>query len=170
MLNKIKRASKYILYAIFTNIIFGLIYYFLFSWLVGYSLLYAYLGCLALIIIGLILDYHLKNSLVSKKTVETLNKLDEKDKKSNYRLLQLVMDSFVSFKTILFVFYIFVLVASQVITIDPTLASVKFNNFIAANSYGLVLVIAFYMIVEQFPKDRQEMKEKSEILRKTFLE
>ena len=163
MLKKIKSAKKYLLYAFFTNIIFGLIYYFVFSWLVQYSLLYAYVGCLVLIFTGLYLDKYLLKGIVSRKTVAQIKSLTDKDKEKNYRLIQRILDSFVSFKTILFVFYFFITVASQVLNIAPTLVGEDINNFVTANSYGIVLLLALDMIIEQFSKDRADMKEEAEL-------
>ena len=170
MSNKFKQIIESIIYVIFTNIVFGLIYFFVFSWLVEYSLLFAYFGCLGLIVIGLVLDNIMKKGLASEKTITTIKGLSEKDKIANYRMLKFITDSFVSFKTVLFVFYIFVLIASQVISFNPSLAGEKFSNFVTANSYGLVLVIAFYMIVDQIPKDKLEMKEKAAIIEKAINE
>jgi len=166
--NKIKRAGRHIAYVIFSNIIFGLIYYFVFSWLVGHSLLYAYLGCLVLIVFGLALDKVAVKSLTSKSTVMELKKLPKKNREKNYRLLQLIIDSFVSFKTILFVFYIFILIASQIISIDPTLLGENITDFIIANSYGIVLLMAVDRIIGQFSQDRKDMKKNSEILRESL--
>ena len=160
MLNKLNHAKKYLIYAIFTNILFGLIYYFVFSWLIRYSLLHAYLGCLTLIFVGLWLDKYLLKTLTSQKTIMEIKNLNAKDKAKNYRYIQLLLDSFVSFKTILFVFYFFILVASQVLTIDPSLANDNISNFINANSYGIVLLLALDQIIVQFSKDREESREK----------
>lgn len=169
MLNKAKQISKYLLYALGTNVIFGVIYYLVFTWLVGYSLLYAYLGSLALIIIGLALDNTLKY-LTSEKAIIEIKRLPEKDREKNYLLIQWIMDSFVSFKTVLFVFYFFILVVSQIINIAPTLLGEDISNFILANSYGIVLLIAFDRIIAQFSKDRKETKKKLECFREAFNE
>lgn len=170
MLNKIKQICKYLLFVLLSNVIFGLIYYFVFTWLVGYSLLYAYLGSLTLIIIGLGLDYYVQKWLLSEKVVTEIKKLKKEDWEKNYRLIKWQMDNFVSFKTILFVFYFFILVVSQVINIDPTLIGKELSNFILANSYGIVLIIAFDRIISQFSKDRKEMIKSSENFKKSWNE
>ena len=64
MSEKIKKIVKYVLYALTSNVIYGLLLFFVFTRLAGYSLLYAYLGNLALIIIGLIFI------LIVSKTIE----------------------------------------------------------------------------------------------------
>ena len=170
MLKKMKHARKYLLYVILTNIIFGLIYYLVFSWLVKHSLQHAYLGCLVLIFMGLYLDNYLLKSLTSKKTVMEIQHMKAEDKEKNYRLIQRILDSFVSFKTILFVFYFFILVASQILNIKPTLVNEDMKNFITANSYGIVLLLAWDRIIGQFSRDRKDMKEKAELLGKSMQE
>lgn len=170
MRDKVKKTSKYILYALYTNLIFGLIYYFAFTWLVKYSLLYAYLGSVALIIIGLILDKYVRKMILSEKIAIQIKDLKDEDREKSYRIIQWLMDSFVSFKTILFVFYFFILVVSQIINIAPTLVNESFGKFIHANSYGIVLIIAFDRIAAQFAKDRKRMKKASEELDKALYE
>jgi len=170
MLRKIKHAKNYLLYAVFSNIIFGFIYYLVFSQLVKHSLLAAYLGCLALIFIGLYLDKFLLRDILSAKTIAQIKHLTVTDQKKNYHLIQTILNSFVSFKTILFVFYFLILVASQVLNIAPSLANETISNFITANSYGMVLLLAFDRIVGQFSKDRKMTKEKSELFKATMNE
>ena len=170
LLSKLKQASRHLLYVLFSNIIFGLIYYLVFSWLVGYSLLCAYLGCLALILLGLVLDKFAKKSLASKSTVMELKKMPEEHREKNYRLIQWFIDSFVSFKTILFVFYLFILVVSQIIDINPALIGEGLSSFVIANSYGIVLLMALDRIGGQFSRDREGMRETSEILKKSLNE
>ena len=165
MLNKIKPVKNYLLYAVFSNIIFGFIYYLVFSQLVKISLLVAYLGCLALIFTGLYLDKLLMRDIISGKTIDQIKHLNATDQVKNYRLIQTILNSFVSFKTILFVFYFFILVASQVLNIAPSLANENISNFITANSYGMVLLLAFDRIIGQFAKDREMTKEKSELFK-----
>jgi hypothetical protein len=163
MLSTIKRAKNHLLYVIFSNIIFGFIYYLVFSQLVKHSLLAAYLGCLALIFIGLYLDKLILREIISEKTIVQIKNLSATDQEKNHRLIQTLLNSFVSFKTILFVFYFFILIASQVINIAPSLANENISRFITANSYGMVLLLAFDRIVGQFSKDREMIVEKSEL-------
>ena len=170
MVHKLKQARKHILYAITSNVIFGSIYYFTFSWLAGYSLLYAYFGSLALIFLGLELDKYLKRTLVSSKTILEIKSLPKEDQEKNYRLLEWMIESFVSFKTILFVFYFFVVVVSQIVMIAPTLVSESLNNFLTANSYGIVLLMAIDIIRAQFSQDREEMKGMVAVLRRAWEE
>ena len=166
MLDKIKKIRKYILYIIFTNTLFGIIYFLVFNSLVKYSLLWAYLGCLGLIVFGLVID----KSLIKFLAVEGLNKLSEKELKQNKKTILWLTESFVSFKTVLFVFYFFILIISQIINIVPSLVGEAFSKFILANSSGIVLIIAFDRIINQFSKDRKDMFEKHEEFKRYFQE
>ena len=94
----------------------------------------------------------------------------EKDAEKNYRLIQWIMDSFVSFKTILYLFYVVILIVSQVISINPTLVGENISNFIMANNYSILFLIAFDMLLSQFTKDKERMKEISENLKKSLAE
>lgn len=168
MFEKLKRASKYLIYSVYTNIIFGLIYYFLFTWLVEYSLLYAYLGSIGLILIGLLLDHFFQKSFISKEGMAKNKQLSPKEKKIYNSIMSWILDSFVSFKTILFIFYFFILIVSQIINIEPSLAGAQFSKFISANSYGIVLIIAFDRIVAQFSRDRKRVEREAETFRETM--
>ena len=164
MLDFIKRNGKYFVYALFTNIIFGAIYYLVFWWLVRYSLLFAYLGCLVLIFIGLWLDKQTLKYIMSDKMVTELKKMAEADQKKNLNLIKWILDSYVSFKTILFIFYFVIIIVSQVINIAPDFVGKDVSNFVMANSYGIVLLLAWDRIRGQFAKDRGEMKGKATLL------
>jgi hypothetical protein len=170
VLSKVRQTSKYLLYALYTNVVFGTIYYLVFMWLVDYSLLYAYLGSLALIIMGLELDRYAERALTPARIMMELKKLKGKDRRLNYRVFQWFLDSFISFKTVLFVFYFLILGASQISNIDPTLVGKDLSAFILANNYGIVLLIAVDRIVGQFSRDRKGMEERSKGLKKALKE
>lgn len=168
MTNRIRQVGRHALYVIVSNTVFGLVYYVTFTWLIGYSLLYAYAGSLALIVLGIQLDRPVRKAVRPEAVMADLSKLKEKDREKNYRLVQWFIASFVSFKTVLFVFYFLILVVSQVINIAPDLAGAKLSNFVLANNYGIVLLIAFDRIAGQFAKDRKEMAEVSAALQKSW--
>ena len=170
MLKKIKQARKYVLYALVSNVLFGILYYCVFSWLSGFSLLYAYIGSLVLIFAGLWVDKYMMATISSQKLLAEIRRLNAADQVKNIRLLRWLVDSFVSFKTILFTFYLFVLIISQIVILDPFLVSAKLNDFLTANSYGIVLLIAIDMIIMQFGQDRREMESKSKALEERFKE
>ena len=125
---------------------------------------------LSLIFIGLYLDKFTLKNVISRKTIAQIKNLNATDREKNYRLVQTFLNSFVSFKTILFVFYFLILIASQIINIAPSLANENLSNFITANSYGMVLLLAFDRIVGQFSKDRAMVREKSKLLKESMNE
>jgi hypothetical protein len=165
---KIKQIGKHLLFIFYSNAIYGLILYFAFTWLAGYSLLFAYLGNLALIVLGLAWDEFNQKWLQSKKAVLLLKK--EKDIEKNYRFVQQLMDSFVSIKTALYLFYIIILIFSQILDFYPALAGGNLGNFILANNYSILFLVAFDMLIGQFSKDRERMKKISAYLKKSLTE
>jgi len=104
----------------------------------------------------------------SKKLVAMLTK--EKDIEKNYRLIRLQLDSFVSFKTVLYIFYIFILVFSQILDFYPELIGGNIGNFVNANSYSILLLIAFDQVIGQFSKDRERTAKISSKLEKELFE
>jgi len=160
MKNKIIKLCRHLLYIICTNFIYGVILYNVCTWLAGFSLMHAFLGNLALILMGLALDeqnYKMFQSDYLYLQIAQIEK--EKDRERNYRIIQWMMDSFVSFKTVLYVFYVFILIVSQVIDFNPALVGEDLGNFIIANRYSILLLIAFDMIIGQFSKDKERMEE-----------
>ena len=166
--NTVKRIIKYVLYTIFTNAVYGLILYNLCTWLAGYSLLYAYLGNFTLIILGLTLDELYLKMFQSKWLVKQIKK--EKDNAKNFNVLQFVFDSFISFKTILYVFYILIMIFSEIIDLKLVPMNKDLENFIFANRYSILLLIALDQLIGQFSKDRERIKGISEKFKKHWTE
>jgi hydroxyethylthiazole kinase-like uncharacterized protein yjeF len=164
--NKIAQICKHSLYIVLSNIIYGLVLYFVFTWLSGFSLLGAYMGNLALIILGLGIDEYSQRMLLADDLAKQLK--SEKNVEQSYRTIQRLMDSFVSFKTVLYLFYIVILVFSQVIQAYPTLVSGTLSEFILANSYSILFLIALDMLIRQFTDDRVRMKAASDRLRQSL--
>ena len=174
MARKFKRIIKYAGYIILSNTIYGTIVFFSFTLLVGYSLLLAYFVNLMLIILGLLIDEHTLKMYKSEKLISQLKELkqakDEKNFNINFRLIEWVTDSFVSFKTTLYLFYVFMLLFTQVINSYPDLVSEKLGNFIHANEYTILILVAVDMLINQFTKDRKKIKKISEEFKKSFKE
>jgi len=168
MPNMIKRVSSYICYLLLSNVIYGLFVYHVFTWLSGYSLRYAYFGNVLLIILGLVWDECSQRYLQSKKLAAQLNK--EKDRELNQRVVSWIMESFISFKTALYLFYVFILIISQLIKFDLSLLEENVTTFVSANDYSILLLIALDTMSTQFSNDRQRMKTIAENLEKTFAE
>ena len=168
MRSKIRQISRYAIYILWSNAIYGLIVYSVFTWLSPYSLLLAYGGNLALIFLGLALDEYSLKMLQSKKLVVQVK--EEKDSEKNYRLVQQIMDSFVSFKTALYLFYLFILIFSQIINLYPAFANENIRNFIKANDYSVLFLLALDTLTARFTRDRERMKIISETFKKSMSE
>ncbi len=166
MLNKIIQISKFILYDLIFLVLYGIILYFVFTWLAGYSLLYAYLGNIALILLVLVVDEYMIKLFQSKDIAIRLMK--EENKEKTYNSIQGLLDSLISFKTELYLFYVFILIFSQIIDFSPTLVNENISSFILANSYSILLLIAFDRIIQNFSNDRKRMKKISENLKKSL--
>jgi len=156
MMNKTKRRVGSILLSLLFYAIYGTILYFFTTWLAGYSLLFAYLGNLALIVLVLVADELTIKSVQSEKFLIKMER--EKDPEKYYQSVQLGLNNNVSFKTDLYVFYIFILIASQVVEFYPTLVGEGLVTFLLTNSYSILLLIAFDMLIGQFTKDRERTK------------
>ncbi|MCL2678642.1 MAG: hypothetical protein FWE85_06285 [Clostridiales bacterium] len=170
--NKGKKIIKRVLYAVLSNVLYGFLVYCLYIWLVGYSPLYVYLGNLALIIVFLLWDEGFLRSFRSKKLVAQLKKelKNERAKEKYYRYVQFLFDGFVSFKTMLYLFYIFILVFSQIIDFYPALINEGLANFIFANRYSILLLIALDQLIGQFSQDRARIREISAEFEKNWTE
>ena len=165
MSGRIRKSLNVLLYAVLSNGIFGAIIFFTYTWLARYSVLYAYLGNLLLIIIGLIMDEHMIKSFQSKKLAMQINQIKKaKDRESNYRLIKGILNSFVSFKTVLYTLYILILILAQVIDSYPTLFSEDMRSFILANNYSILIIVAFDLALGEFLRDRKKSKDTLRVL------
>ena len=168
MKNRIARFAKHLVYAIISNILYGLAVYYIYVSLIGKSLLYVYLVNLALIILFLAIDKGALKMWESKKIIMALKK--EKDMERSYRYIQLYFDAFVSFKTVLYLFYIIILIAAQIIDFYPTAINENLKNFIFANNYSIILLLAADELVGQFTKDRERIRKISTKIKKELNE
>ena len=151
MLNKISLIAKYAGVAILGAVTYGYVAYaFIYLQLAGGSMLYAYLWNMAFIIAMLILDKIIHSKMQSRDFLIT--------KKSRLFWLWMHVENFVSFKSTIYLFYIFILVISRVSTINPKLISADFRNFVLSIEYGLVLVVAFDKLTEHIFKDIKRVK------------
>ena len=65
----------------------------------------------------------------------------------------------VCFKTALYIFFVFVLIFSAILSLDPSIqVSDSFRNYLASMEYGFVLLIAVDALISQFSKDEQRVK------------
>jgi len=68
---------------------------------------------------------------------------------------------FVSFKASLYLFYLFALIASRLMLLLDTgelEAAYSFSNYLLSIEYGLILLVAADKFIDQFAKDKNQMK------------
>jgi len=100
---------------------------------------------MVMIILSLTLDSIIHGVLQSKDFVLT---------KKNYRFARFMyMDSYVSFRTTVYLFYIIILVVSQVLSFIPTPVNEDIEKFTTTIEYGIILVIAFDALIASVFKD-----------------
>ena len=166
MSNIIKRIGKYLAYAISTNIIYGLILYFLVTWLARHSLLYAYVGNLVMVALGLVMDICILRYFSSQKIVAEIKK--EKNAEQNYRVVRWYIDNYVSFKAMLYLFYTFLLIASQIINFSNIAAGENLENFMRTTDYSVLIIMAYDGFCERFSRGRIKAETALETLRKNW--
>lgn len=166
MSNKMKRIGRYIAYVVLTNAIYGFILYFLIIWLARHSLLYAYIGNLVMVALGLAGDVFILKYFSSQKTVAEIKK--EKNAEQNYRILSWYIDNYISFKAILYLFYAVLLIASQIINLGNIAVGENLNNFLRTTDYSILIVIAFDEFIERFLQGRRNSEVALEKLRKNW--
>lgn len=148
MSNKVEKIVRYVVYAVLTNIVYGFTLYFLVTWLARYSLLYAYLGNLAMVALGLAGDLFLLKGLTSQKYVEQLK--TEATGEKEYQAMQWLLQNYVSFKAMLYLFYALLLFVSQVINFSDVAVSEDLGNFMRTTDYSILIIIAFDEFGERF--------------------
>lgn len=166
MLSKMKRIGKYVAYGISSNVLYGLILYSLVTWLARHSLLYAYVGNLAMVALGLAGDIVILKSLTSQKYVTLLKK--EKNGEKEYQAFQWLFDNYVSFKAMLYLFYAILLIASQIINFSNIALGEDLTNFMRTTDYSILIIIAFEEFVERFSQGRRNAEIALERLRKNW--
>ena len=147
------RINKYFIYDIIGMAVYGLILYFGYIWLSGISPVYGYIWNCVLIIIALSFDGFTNKMLHSNETILLFRE------KYNYeKIFRMIVGGFISFKTLLYLFYMFILITSPIIDIKPTLLDKNIINFIQANNYSILFLIAFDTFIGQLSKDREKSK------------
>ena len=156
MLHKIKKLGKYLITTCLANVVLGLVLYYGFTFLGRFSQLYAYLWNFAVIVIVLVSDELTIKSLESEKLFAKIRR--EKNPGKVVKSLEHSLNSLGSFKGDLYLFYIFILVFSQIIELAPDFVGESLGHFISANSYSILLLIAFDTLIKQYTEDRERMK------------
>lgn len=168
MLKKIIQRSKYIWSDVLFFVVYGVVLYFVFTWLAGYSLLYAYFGNLALIIMVLVLEEYSLKSVESKRIFKKLS--EQKDWEEAYHYVKKIIDNSTSYKTGLYLFYVLLLIFAQVIDFNPALVGEDIRNFILSNNYSILLLIAIDMLIQQTSREKKRLKKISAELEKYYAE
>ena len=168
MFNKITQIGKYLFFTLLSLVSYGIIFYFVFMWLARYSPLYAYFGNLVLIIIVLATDEYGLKFMTSEKFISEIKKKKDSEKRMDY--LQKILDNSVSFKTDLYLFYVIILISSQIIEFYPGLVSDNLYDFILANNNSILILFAFDAFISQFSESRETMKKVSEKFEKCWIE
>jgi len=144
----------YTLYAVIMAASYGLLTYFgIFARGVEGFALRTYIWNLALITIVLLID---------RLYLLRLKKSAEKRKSANRKTKVL---HFVSFKASLYLFYMFALTASRLmllLDVGEMEAAYSFRNYLLSIEYGLILLVAADKFLDQFIKDKKQMRELAE--------
>ena len=148
-MQKATQLLKYASFFLVSTSIYGLAMFFAYIWLARYSVLLAYLGNLVLIIIALVWDE--ANLKVLDSLTESKEALLEMKKS---RSIWWVLDSFISFKAALYLYYVLIMLFSRVLQSYPTLVHENLVSFINANEYSILLLIAVDLFAGQFVADR----------------
>ena len=141
----------YGLYAIIMAVVYGLFTYFGFLERSAYSFALRNLLLIALVL------------LIDKIYLATIKKNAEKRKAANRKSKVL---HFISFKASLYLFYIFTLTFSRLmLLLDFTVlgweveAVYNFGEYLRSMEYGLIVLVAADKFIDQFIKDKKQMKE-----------
>ena len=141
----------YFLYAIVTAVMYGMFSFFIvYQRLAVESVMYAYLWHIGFIIIFLILDKVANSILLSQEMVIT---------ERNYFFVWLTHQlSFISFKTVLYLFYTFILIVSRITLINPGMITPVLHGFVLSVEYCLILVVTFDKFIEHLAKDDDRIR------------
>jgi hypothetical protein len=130
--------------------------YFVFTWLAGYSLLYGYFGSLTFMAIMIVIEEYSTRTMESETWFKKVS--EQKDREKLLRSFSKGIEYNISTKTILYLFYVFVLIFSQIIENNPALAGEDLRIFILSNNHSILVLIAIDMLIGQVSKDRERMK------------
>jgi len=131
--------------AIIVTVAFGFVTYRLTTAIAGNSVALSYLLNIGYIFMLLVIDTILYKKMESKELVIT---------KENYKKYRYAyIDSYVSSKTTVYLFYIFVLIAGQLHYFNPVLLSGEFGDYLESIKYCLVIVMALDKLIEHILKD-----------------
>ena len=145
MRSKLIRIAGYGAGALITTVSFGFVTYRLTTVIAGNSVALSYLLNIGYIFMLLIIDAILYKKMESKDLAIT------KDNYKRYRYAYI--DSYVSSKTTVYLFYIFVLIAGQLHYFNPALLSGEFGDYLESIKYCLIIVMALDKLIDHILKD-----------------
>ena len=152
-----KPAVSYLLYTLYAVIMaasYGLLTYFgIFARGAEGFALRTYIWNLVLITLVLLID-----RLYLAKLKNNAEKRKAENRKS--KVLH-----FVSFKASLYLFYLFALTVSRLmllLDVGEIEAAYSFRNYLLSIEYGLILLVAADKFIDQFIKDKKQMRELAE--------
>ena len=151
MQNKTVQICLYILHSLLFAGIYGVFgFYVIYRGLAGGVMLNAYFWNIAFIVGFLVLDKVVNDILLDKEYIIT---------KENYLITMVVHSlSLISFRTILYLFYTFILIASRVSILEPELLNDEFRSFVFSIEYCLILLVAFDKFIEQLLRDDRRIR------------
>ena len=153
MRHRKKPINKYFLYDILGIAAYGSVLYFGFIWLAGLSVLYAYLWNFALIILAVAFESFAERFLQSDNVIAMYKK-----KHGTKKAHLMMAGGWLSFKTLIYSFYLIILIASRLIDFNPALVSENLADFVLSNNYSILFLLAFDTLIGQFSKDRARTK------------
>jgi hypothetical protein len=158
MKTKLTGIAAYGAIAVIAAFAFGVVTYRLTTVIAGKSLVISYLLNISYIFLLLIADMILYAKMESKELTIT---------KRNYKRYRFAyFDSFVSSKTTVYLFYIFVLIAGQLHYFNPSLLSGEFGDYLESIKYCLVIVMALDKLIEHISKDVKRLSKISQKFKK----
>ena len=156
ILNKLKalgRTILYAMYAIFIAIVYGWVTYpTMYAMFEEGYILEAYVYNMLTIVFWLMLE-KLTHRLVFLRKWLSRNLFTKV-----IRAMLFPKYAFVSIKSGLYLFYIYVLIQAKVLQFDLPGATDTFGRYIMAMEYGLVMLVAADMFIKQFAKDRDRIE------------
>ena len=153
MRHRKNQINKYFLYDILGIAAYGAILYFGFIWLAGLSVLYAYLWNFALIILAVAFESYTEKLWQSDDVITMY-----KNKHGSEKAYLIIAGGWISFKTLIYSFYLIILIASRIIDFNLTLLSENLVDFVLSNNYSILFLLAFDTLIGQFSKDRKRTK------------
>jgi undecaprenyl pyrophosphate phosphatase UppP len=151
MANKKTDILIYIIIALIPATLYGLFAYFvIYRVLAGENMLYSYLWNIGAIVLLLVADKYVNDTLLSKEFIIT---------PKNYFFAGLAHTlNFISFRTALYLFYIIVLIFSRVAILSPDLLNEDIQNFVLSVEYCLILLVVFDKFIVYLTNDSDKIQ------------